>query len=148
VLQSIAGAAAAATALSLTVDADPAAAARHDPLDGVPYHPEWGSVTGHPGVLKRGCHKYTYRYMVTPPQGIWAIEVFVLAPGLKRVGGGDFADGYDPMSGTGTYPLCKPTVRYGTFRIEARVSVDDGSGNTREGRTATDTYRLHRPHHR
>jgi hypothetical protein len=146
VLRSIVGGAAAATALSLTAGAGPAAATRHDPLEGVPYHPEWGSVTGHGGVLKRGCHTYTFSYTVTPPDGIWAIEVFISGPGSKHVAAGAFLDGYDPASGSGTYKLCQPTARYGRFSIEAKISVDDGSGDIQEGRTATDTYRLHRRH--
>jgi hypothetical protein len=146
--RSIVGAAAAATALSLTAGSGPAVARHPDPLEDVPYHPEWGSVTGHPGVLKRGCHTYRFSYTVTPPEGIWAIEVFISAPGSKHVAGGGFIDGYDPKSGIGTYKLCKPTVRYGRFRIEAKISVDDGSGHVQEGRTATNFYRLHRPHRR
>lgn len=132
------------------VSAAPAPAHRHrpDPLAGVPLHPEWGSVTGVSGVLKRGCRTYDYTFTVTPPEGVWALEVFVSGPGSKHVAAGAFLDGYDPASGTGTYKLCKPSVRYGTYSIEAKVSVDDGAGHIVEGRTATDTYRLHRRHHR
>ena len=74
-------------------------------------------------------------------------HVFVTGPGFKHVAAGAFLDGYDPASGTGSYKLCQPTVRYGRFQIEAKVSVDDGAGNIVEGRTATDSYRLHRRHH-
>jgi hypothetical protein len=153
VLRSALGVAATALTLALGSAMPPAAASpsartRPDPLAGVPMHPEWASVTGTPGVLKRGCHSYTYSYTVTPPEGIWALEVFVIGPGFKNVAGGAFLDGYDPDSGTGTYKLCQPTVRYGSYQIEAKVSVDDGSGNVVAGRTATDVYRLHRPHHR
>ena len=144
-LRSLVGATA-AFALSLT-GTGPAAADPPDPLAGVPMHPEWGAVTGKHGVLKRGCRTYTYSYTVTPPEGIWALEVFITGPGFKNVAGGAFVDGYDPDSGTGTYKLCRPTARYGRFSIVAKVSVDSGSGDIVEGRTATDTYRLHRRHH-
>ena len=30
-----------------------------DPLEGLTVHPEWGTVTGQGGVLKRGCRTYT-----------------------------------------------------------------------------------------
>jgi hypothetical protein len=148
VFRCIVGAAAAVTALSLTAGSSPVAAHRPDPLEGVPYHPEWGSVAGHPGVLKRGCHTYRFSYTVTPPDGIWAIEIFISGPGFKHVAAGGFIDGYDPKAGIGTYKLCQPTVRYGRFRIEAKISVDNGSRDIQEGRTATDYYRLHRPHRR
>jgi hypothetical protein len=135
------------TELVLSAAAAAPAKTRPDPLAGVPMHPEWGTVTGASGVLKRGCHSYTFSYTVTPPEGIWALEVFVTGPGFKHVAAGAFLDGYDPASGTGSYKLCQPTVRYGRFQIEAKISVDDGAGNIVEGRTATDSYRLHRRHH-
>ena len=52
-----------------------------DPLAGLTLHPEWGTVTGKSGVLKRGCHKYTYSYSINPPEGIWAIEIFISGRG-------------------------------------------------------------------
>jgi hypothetical protein len=145
VLRSVVGAIA-AVLLTLSSAAGPASAGRGDPLAGVPYHPDWGSLTGHRGVLRHGCHTYAFTYTVTPPEGIWAIEVFVSGRGSKHVAAGAFLDGYDPASGSGTYKLCQPTARYGRFEVEAKVSVDDGSGNIQEGRTAADFYRLHRPH--
>jgi hypothetical protein len=122
-----------------------AAPATPDPLAGVAVHPEWGKVTGKGGVLKRGCRKYTYTYSIDPPEGIWALEVFITGPGLKHLAAGAFQDGYDPETGTGHYKLCKATTRYGRFTIEAKVSVDDGSGDITEGRLPADHYRLHRP---
>ena len=112
-------------------------------------HPEWGSITGKGGVLKRGCHKYTYSYSIQPPEGIWAIEVFISGPGFKHLAAGAFIDGYDPMTGTGHYKLCRVTTRYGKFKIEAKVSADDGPGHITEGVLPPDTFRLHRPrrHH-
>ena len=147
------GAAAAVTALSLVlapgpVEAAPApssATASPDPLAGLTVHPEWGSVTGKGGVLKRGCHKYTYSYSVEPPEGIWAIEIFISGPGFKRLAAGAFLDGYDPKTGIGHYKLCRVTTRYGKFKIEAKVSADNGSGHITEGRLPADTYRLHGP---
>ncbi|HEX5086917.1 MAG TPA: hypothetical protein VFV89_03855 [Nocardioides sp.] len=153
-LRSVLGVTAAALVFTLGSGPAPAASApaptkpRPDPLAGVPMHPEWGSVTGTPGILRRGCHTYTFSYTVTPPEGVWALEVFIIGPGFKNVAGAAFLDGYDPDSGTGSYKLCRPTARYGRFQIEAKVSVDDGAGHIVEGRTATDHYRLRRPHHR
>jgi hypothetical protein len=117
-----------------------------DPLDGLPVHPEWGSITGQGGVLKRGCHQYAFSYVIAPPEGIWAIEVFVSGPGFKHLAASAFLDGYDPESGSGRYKLCRVTTRYGRFTIEAKVSVDDGSGHLTEGRLPGDSYRLRRPH--
>jgi hypothetical protein len=146
VLRTALGAAAAAGALSLAPATGPVAAApAPDPLESLVLHPEWGTVTGKAGVLKRGCHTYTYGYAITPPEGVWALEIFISGPGLKHLAAGAYLDGYDPTTGTGRYRLCRATTRYGTFRIEAKLSVDDGAGHITEGRLPMDTYRLHRP---
>jgi len=116
-----------------------------DPLAGLTVHPEWGSITGKSGVLKRGCHKYAFSYAIVPPEGIWAIEVFISGPGFKNLAASAFLDGYDPKSGSGHYKLCRVTTRYGKFKIEAKVSVDNGSGHITEGRLPADSYRLRAP---
>ena len=144
-LRSMLGAAVTATALSLVLAPGPVEAAPPDPLAGLTVHPEWGSVTGKSGVLKRGCHKYTYSYSIQPPEGIWALEVFISGPGFKHLAAGAFLDGYDPKTGSGRYTLCRATTRYGKFRIEAKLSTDNGSGHITEGRLPSDTYKLRAP---
>lgn len=161
VLRTALGAAAAAVVLSLVPGSGPTqavpsvspttaptAAPRADPLAGLTLHPEWGTVTGKAGVLRRGCKTYSYSYAITPPEGIWAIEIYISGPRLKHLAAGAFLGGYDPTSGPGQYKLCKATTRYGTFQIEAKVSIDDGSGHIVEGRLPVDTYRLRAPRHR
>jgi hypothetical protein len=133
------------TLMSLPGPVEAAPAPGADPLDGLTVHPEWGSITGKSGVLKRGCHKYAYNYALTPPEGIWAIEVFISGPGFKHLAAGAFLDGGDPVTGAGHYKLCRVTTRYGKFKIEAKLSVDDGSGHITEGRLPGDKYRLRAP---
>jgi hypothetical protein len=147
-LRAAAVAVATAVAVSVAPTGGPvrAAAADPDPLQGLAVHPEWGSITGHGGVLKRGCHVYSYAYSITPPDGVWELDVFITGPGMKHVAAGLYLDGYDPKSGTGTYKLCKRSTRYGEYTIDAKVSTDDGYGKITEGRLPTDTYRLRRPH--
>jgi hypothetical protein len=91
-----------------------------------PVHPEWGHLKGHNGVLRTGCHTYHYRYWITPPDGLWAIETFITGPGLKHLAAGAFLDGYDPEHGRGKFILCSPTTHPGRFKIRARLSVQDG----------------------
>lgn len=122
------------------------AAPRADPVAGLAVHPEWGTIGSKNAVLRRGCHTYTYTYAVTPPEGIWALEVFISGPRLKHVAAGAFLDGYDPKTGTGRYTLCRAVTRYGTFRIQAKLSTDDGSGHITEGLLPTATFRLRAPH--
>jgi hypothetical protein len=148
VLRRLVGAAAVAAVLSVAPVAGPVQATPRssDPLEGLAVHPEWGSITGQGGVLKRGCKMYTYSYSITPPEGVWAIEVFIKGPRMDNVAGGLYLDGYDPTTGTGHYKLCRMSARYGTYTIDAKVSLDDGFGEITEGRLPTDTYRLRRPH--
>ena len=149
------GAAAVAAALSLAlapgpVQADPApSSARHstDPLAGLTLHPEWGSVAGQSGVLRHGCHSYTYSYSIQPPEGIWSLEIFISGPGLEHLAAGAYIDGYDPKTGSGSYTLCRVTTRYGKFTIEAKLSADNGSGHITEGRLPATTFRLRAPRH-
>jgi hypothetical protein len=146
VLRNVLAAFGVVAALTLAPAPGPAHAASPDPLAGLTVHPDWGSITGHGGVLKRGCHSYTYSYSITPPDGIWAIEVFISGPGLKHLAAGVYLDGYDPKTGSGTYKLCRVTTRYGRFTIQTKVSVDDGSGHMTEGLLPPDTFKLRRPH--
>jgi hypothetical protein len=150
VLRSLLGAAAtvALAVVPVPVNAAPAPAyvkAEPNPVAGLTLHPEWGAVSAENGVLKRGCHTYRYSYAITPPEGIWAIEVFISGPGIKHVAAGAFLDGYDPEAGTGHYKLCKATVHYGRFTIQTKLSIDDGAGHLTEGRLPDDSFRLHRP---
>jgi hypothetical protein len=154
VLRSVRGTAtaAAATAAVLTLlPSGPATAVeRRDPFEGLTVHPEWGSVTGHGGVLRRGCKTYTYNYSIDPPDGIWALEVVISGPRLESLGGGAFEESYDPEQGTVTYKLCRNTTTYGRFRIRAKLSVSDENSHhiTAEGRLPDDYFRLRRPHRR
>jgi hypothetical protein len=142
------GALAAAAVLSLAPSSGPVQAAPappSDPLAGFDVHPEWGTIAGHDAVLRRGCRKYTFSYSITPPEGIWAIEVFISGPRFKRLAAGAFLDGSDPETGTGTYKLCRVTTRPGRFLIQAKLSVDDGSGHITQGLLPADTYKLRHP---
>jgi hypothetical protein len=149
VLRSALGTAAVATVVALAAPTGPAPALeRHDPFGGLTVHPEWGTVTGHGGVLRRGCRTYTYDYAIHPPDGIWGLEIVISGPDGEHLGGGALAEGYDPETGTGHYTLCRNTTRRGRFTIDAKLSVDDGYGKITDGRLPTDHFRLRRPHRR
>ncbi len=148
-LRSALGAAAVATVVALAAPAGPVhAAEKRDPFEGLTVHPEWGTVTGHGGVLRPGCHTYTYDYSIHPPDGIWALEIVISGPNLEHLGGGALAGGYDPEAGTGRFTLCRNTTRHGRFAIDAKLSVDDGYGRITDGRLPTDHFRLRRAHRR
>jgi hypothetical protein len=117
-------------------------------LAGLELHPEWGTITAADGVLRRGCHLHSYSYALTPPEGVWALEVFISGPGLEPLAGGAFLDGYDPTTGTGQYTLCKASSPYGTYTIEAKLSIDDGPARHTEGRLPSATFAISKPPHR
>ena len=153
VLRSMLGAVAAATALSLVPASGPVEAAptprRPDPLAGPRGAPRVGLD-----------HRQGRRAQARLPQvhlllrdhaarGHLGDRDLHQRPGLEHLAAGAFLDGYDPKTGTGSYKLCRVTTRHGRFKIEAKVSTDDGSGHITEGRLPADTFQLRRPrrHH-
>jgi hypothetical protein len=134
--------------LALAPSAGPGAAApATTAADEGAVHPEWGHTKGERGVLKKGCKKYHYTYSITPPEGDWALEVFISGPDVEHLGGGAFDGSYDPTTGRGTYTLCFVTTSYGRFTIEAKLSVANGPTGYLEGWLPTSHFRLHRPQH-
>jgi len=124
----------------------PASAERYDPMAGLAVHPEWGSVTGHSGVLRRGCKKYTYSYAINPPEGDWALEIFLSGPRFEYLGGGGFLEGGGPEQGTGAYKMGRNTTKRGRFTSEAKLSVAEPGGEvTEQGQLPPDHFRLRRP---
>lgn len=124
-----------------TVPAAPASA-DHDPVEGLTVHPEWGSVTGTSGVLRRGCHGYDFRYSIDPPEGDWVLEVFITGPGRLHVTSGAYFSGSDPLTGTDRFKLCRASTRPGTFTIQAKLSVDNGAPGYVEGQLPPSTFKL------
>jgi hypothetical protein len=140
---------AAASALALAAPAGPAVATP-GPTGPGDVHPEWGSTTGHDATIRKGCRSYAYDYAVTPPEGYWSLETFLVGPGGQEYGSGYFLTGYDPLTGTGTFRLCRRSSRSGTYVIRARVTVGDDFTGYRDGWLPDSTFRLKksRRHHR
>jgi hypothetical protein len=92
-------------------------------------HPEWGRTIRGDGFLKRSCRNYPYRYELTPPKGLWALETFLIGPGGVRLASGAFAIDQNPASGPATFRICRPSTRPGVFKIRALLSVQDEVGN-------------------
>ncbi len=111
-------------------------------------HPEWGSVSAPDQVLRKGCRNYRYHWNITnPPEGIWAIETFLIGPGGKRLAHDAWVGDYDPASGTGKFRLCKATTRYGKFTIKTKFSAQNGFEEYVEGWLPPSKFRLRRPKH-
>jgi hypothetical protein len=99
------------------------------PSQAVETHPEWGRTIKNDGFLKRSCRDYHYRYALTPPEGEWALETFLIGPDRVPLASGAFAIGTDPTSGRDRFRFCRASTRPGVFKIRALLSVQDEVGN-------------------
>jgi hypothetical protein len=91
--------------------------------------PEWGRTATKAKILKRSCRNYRYTYAVTPPEGEWALETFLVGPGGVRLAHGAMVIGLDPLVGRDKFRICRPSTRPGIFKIKALLSVQDESGS-------------------
>jgi hypothetical protein len=107
-------------------------------------HPEWGSTTAQSAKLRTGCHGYPYGYALTPPDGDWALETYLVGPHGKQYGSGYFQTGGDPLAGTGAWRLCLRSTRGGIYTIRARLTVLNG-GDSYDGWLPDSTFRLRKP---
>jgi len=116
------------------------AASAVDPL----VHPEWGSTSAPNAKIKRSCHHYAYSYAITPPEGYWALETFLVAPSGKAAGSGYFQSGTDQLSATSSWRLCKRSTKGGVYTIKALLTVQDGTALV-EGWLPDSTFKLRKP---
>jgi len=94
-------------------------------------HPEWGRTAAKNGVLKFGCRNYRYTYALTPPEGEWGLETFLVGPGGERLASGAIVIGMDELVGKDRFRFCKPSTRPGIFKIRALLTVQDEQGEHR-----------------
>ena len=125
------------------VTASPAAATAVPAADPL-VHPEWGSTSAENATIKRSCHQYAYSYAITPPEGDWSLETFLVGPRGKAYGSGYFVTGKDELSGTSTWRLCKRSTKGGVYTIRAKLSVQNGTELV-EGWLPDSTFKLRKP---
>jgi hypothetical protein len=108
--------------------------------------PDWGKTSAKNGVLKKRCRNYPYTYAITPPEGEWGLETFLIGPKGKPLASGAFVIGQDGLTGKGRFRFCRPITRPGVFKIRAKLSVQEFSGkNYREGWLPVTRFRLRSP---
>lgn len=137
------GALAAATALggALVAGAEPASAGSATS--------EYGTLSVPDSVLaaRHTCATYTYSYAMTPPEGLWLLETFVVDPaGVTVASGailGDYTPGGDQASSS--FQLCRNTTTPGTFTLRGTFSVDDGTGRITTSAMSPATFVLSKP---
>ena len=109
-------------------------------------HPEWGRTSTTNATVKPGCRAYPYSYSLTPPDGDWALETFLIGPHGKQYGSGYFVTGSDPLAGDGAWRLCRNATRGGTYTIRARLTAQNGA-DYYDGWLPDTTFRLRKPRH-
>jgi hypothetical protein len=106
-------------------------------------HPEWGRTATKAHILKRSCRNYRYTYEITPPDGEWGLEVFLVGPGGVHLGHDAMVIGTDPKKGADSFRFCRPSTRPGIFKIRALLSVQAKSGKDyQEGWLPVTRFRL------
>jgi len=105
-------------------------------------HPEWGSTTGHDARIKKGCRTYVYDYTVTPPEGYWSLETFLVGRDGKTYGSGQLITGADPTTGRSGFRLCRRSTPAGRYTIRALLTVNDDQGTQQSGWLPDSTFRL------
>lgn len=133
--------------VSLTALAQSPATATPGPSTPAEVHPEWGSTTGHDARIKKGCRPYRYDYAITPPEGYWSLETFLIGPRGTEYASGYFLTGEDPLAGPGVFRLCRRALEAGRFTIRARVTVGDDFTGYTEGWLPDSTFRLRPKRH-
>jgi hypothetical protein len=108
-------------------------------------HPEWGTTLAQDGRLRRGCRTYHYGYRITPPQGDWQFETFIVGPGRVAIASNTFQIGMDPLQDDRvSYRICRASTRAGVFKIRAKLSTLEGDELT-EGWLPVTRFRLRNP---
>jgi hypothetical protein len=108
-------------------------------------HLEWGTTAAPDATLKQGCRGYPYSYALTPPDGDWMLETFLIGPRGKHYGSGYFITG-DPLTGAASWRLCRRVTKSGTYTIQAKLTVING-GDYYEGWLPETAFQLEKPHH-
>ena len=133
---------AASTVLGLFFLVPAPSSARTDPS--AETHPEWGTTSAPDAKLRKGCRGYGYTYAITPPEGYWSLETFLVGRRGRVWGSGYFVTGEDPLAGPGTFRLCRRSTHGGQYTIRALLTVEGDDGSV-QGWLPETTLRLRKP---
>ena len=98
------------------------------PANAIAGSSDYGHAWREDGVLRVGCHDYTFQYRVKPgnvhPGENWAVELFLTDGRGQGVGTVIKDSAIDPKRGHGEYRICRNTAKPGRFKIRGKLSVD------------------------
>lgn len=150
--------AAAALAAGVLPAAPALAAEPSDPVSGLvggllgqPQHHErrdradYGHTSAKDGVLRRGCHDYPYRYVITTPSNDWTLETFLDDRTGETIASGTFFSDSDPARNRTHFRFCRYGTYAGKFKIRAKVHWYGGAGEDHKVWLEPSYFRLRRP---
>jgi hypothetical protein len=82
---------------------------------------ELGHTDAHDGILRRGCHDYHYRYVVSVGTDDWTLETFLDDRTGDTVASGAFMSDSDPRRGRAVFRFCRYSTYAGRFKIRAKL---------------------------
>lgn len=85
----------------------------------------WGSFTVPRHKLRKGCHRYGYRYRVAPPTPDWALEVFLTDRRGRGIGSEIVLSGSNPTAGARSFTICRSTTVPGRFLLRGKLTYAD-----------------------
>lgn len=111
-----------------------------------PRFEDWGFAKAKTQVLRRGCHKYTYRYKIDPPKPYdsAAAEIFLIGPDGTNLASATKLTNFNPRRGRAQFKLCKPSVKFGRHTLRMKVTYKVGF-NRFSGNVRPTTFRFVRP---
>jgi len=81
---------------------------------------------GHTGapdrVLRDGCHRYRYHYVIKPPNNDWVLETYLRDPRHRRLASNAFSSDSERKRGHGRFQFCRYSAVPGRFTIRAKLT--------------------------
>jgi hypothetical protein len=105
---------------------------------------EYGHTSAPDGRLRRGCHDYPYRYVVTPPTSDWTLETFLTDRTGDGVASGAYFSDSDPRQDRVHFRMCRYAVHAGRFTIRAKLHWYSSDGTDHLVWLPPSHFRLHR----
>ena len=87
---------------------------------------DYGGVWRGDGVLRKGCHDYSFRYRVRPGNNDWGAEFYLIGPGREGLGTVNRLSGNHSRRGRAFFEVCRSSTRQGRFRIRGRLTIVRG----------------------
>jgi hypothetical protein len=106
---------------------------------------DYGHTSAKDGILRRGCHDYPYRYVVTTPTDDWTLETFLDDRTGETIASGAFNSDSDPARNRTHFRFCRYSTYAGKFTIRAKVHWYGDSGEDHKLWLEPSHFRLRRP---